>query len=155
MCDLGVFFFVVLSKLLIKVAWTSSFQECFQAYMVANYLKRLPVVQVPCVNLFGQVDCNTSVQLPCSTRSEIIRKRAAFLLQDSDSSLARNSNSFHPVRMSLTRQRRRQTWCSEDKMYIWLALKLYLFLLSLPQNLAWGHPGVIPKQYSPEPCTPG
>jgi len=103
-------FFVDVSKLLIKMAWTSNFQEWFQAYMVATYVKRLPPVQVPCVNLFSQIDCHAFLKLPCSAESEIFRKRAAFWLQETGSSLARISNLFHPVSMSLTQQSRRQPW---------------------------------------------
>lgn len=58
-------------------------------------------LQVPCVNSFSQIDCNAFLKLPCSTQWETFRKQAAFLLQGSDSSLAQNSNSFHPVCASL------------------------------------------------------
>lgn len=118
--------------------------------MVATYLKRLPPVQAPCVNCLARF-----VKLPCSTRSEIFMKWAAFLLQDSDSSLARNSKLFRPVCTSLIQQRWRQTWCSEDKMCFCLAPEHYLFLLLRPQHLAWWHPRVIPKWYSPEPRAAG
>lgn len=58
-------------------------------------------VQVPCVNSFSQIDRNAFLKLPCSTQWETFRKQAAFLLQDSDSSLAQNSNSIHPACVSL------------------------------------------------------
>lgn len=117
--------------------------------MAATYLKRRPFVWVLCVNLFSQIDSNAFLKLPCSARSETLRKWAAFLLQDSDSSLARNSSSFHPACTSLTQQRWSRTWV----LWRYDALLLSTEALFIPAPASSGS-GTVPSRWDPQKVQP-
>lgn len=117
--------------------------------MVATYLKRLPLVPIPCVNLFSQIDSSAFLRFPCSARSETFRKWAAFLLQDSDSSLARNSSLFHPACMSLTQQR----WSRTRVLWRYNALLLSTEALFIPTPASSGS-GMVTSRWDPQKVHP-